>query len=163
MGRTYLPDSPGRVSKQGERANAGREATSVLTVVVQEAAEKQQEPVSLLDQLVRDGARQVLAAALQAKVAAYVEQFADVRDDDGHRMVIRNGYHQERAVVTGAGAVTVTRRGSTTNGSTPKPASCSGAPPRILPAWSRKSLKVAEVMPLLYLQTGCLAWISRRR
>jgi putative transposase len=42
----------------------------VLTVVGQEAAEKPQEPVSLLDQLVRDGARQMLAAALQAEVAA---------------------------------------------------------------------------------------------
>ena len=79
----------------------------MLTVVGQEAAEKQQETVSLLDQLVRDGARQMLAAALQAEVAAYVEQFAEIRDEDGHRMVVRNGYHDERAVVTGAGAVTV--------------------------------------------------------
>ena len=44
-----------------------------------------------MDELVRDGARQMLAAALQAEVAAYVEQFADVLDEDGHRMVVRNG------------------------------------------------------------------------
>ena len=55
-----------QVLKQGQRANAGREGTSVLTVVGQEAAEKQQETVSLLDQLVRGGARQMLAAALTA-------------------------------------------------------------------------------------------------
>ena len=61
-----------------------------------------------MDELVRDGARQMLAAALQAEVAAYIEQFADVVDEDGHRLVVRNGYHLQRDVVTGAGAVTVT-------------------------------------------------------
>ena len=61
-----------------------------------------------MDELVRDGARQMLAAALQAEVAAYVEQFADVVDEDGHRLVVRNGYHLQRDAVTGAGAVTVT-------------------------------------------------------
>ena len=64
-----------------------------------------------MDELVRDGARQMLAAALQAEVAAYIDQFADVRDEGGHRMVVRNGYHQQREVATGAGAVTVTARG----------------------------------------------------
>ena len=139
------------VLKQGQRANAGREGTSVLTVVGQEAAEKPPEPVSLLDQLVRDGARQMLAAALQAEVAAYIEQFADVRDEDGHRLVVRNGYHEERAVVTGAGAVTVQaprvndKRVDQETGERQRFSS------RILPAWARKSPKVAEVLPLLYL------------
>ena len=49
-----------------------------------------------MDELVRDGARQMLAAALPAEVAAYIEQFADVLDQDGHRLVVRNGYHQQR-------------------------------------------------------------------
>ncbi|BCO34882.1 hypothetical protein MHEC_13150 [Mycobacterium heckeshornense] len=62
---------------------------------------------SLLDEIVRDGARQMLAAALQAEVAAYVAQFADQVDDDGHRLVVRNGYHQPREVLTAAGAVAV--------------------------------------------------------
>jgi putative transposase len=63
----------------------------VLTVVAQEGSEKSaaQASGSLLDELVRDGARQMLAAALQAEVAAYVEQFADVVDEDGHRLVVR--------------------------------------------------------------------------
>ena len=149
-GRTF-PIVPMQVLKQGQRANAGREGTSVLTVVGQEAAEKPQEPVSLLDQLVRDGARQMLAAALQAEVAAYIEQFADVRDEDGHRLVVRNGYHAERAVVTGAGAVTVQaprvndKRVDQETGERQRFSSA------ILPAWARKSPKVAEVLPLLYL------------
>ena len=87
----------------------------MLTVVAQEGSEKQQEPVSLLDQLVRDGARQMLSAALRAEVADYIEQFADVRDDTGHRLVVRNGYHDERAVVTGAGTIRP-ERGSDVHG-----------------------------------------------
>jgi len=49
---------------------------------------------SLLDEIVRDGARQMLAAALQAEVAAYLERFADQLDENGHRLVVRNGYHR---------------------------------------------------------------------
>lgn len=62
---------------------------------------------SLLDEIVRDGSRQMLAAALKAEVAAYVAQFADQLDENGHRLVVRNGYHQAREVLTAAGAVEV--------------------------------------------------------
>ena len=48
---------------------------------------------SLLDEIVRGGARQMLAAALNAEVAAYVEQFGDQLDEQGRRLVVRNGYH----------------------------------------------------------------------
>jgi hypothetical protein len=48
------------------------------------------------------------SAAWQAEVAAYVEPFADQRDDNGPRLVLRNGYHQPREVLTAAGAVEVT-------------------------------------------------------
>jgi putative transposase len=85
---------------------------------------------SLLDEIVRDGARQMLAAALQAEVAAYVEQFVDHLDEDGRRLVVRNGYHHEREVLTAAGAVKVTHRGSTTAGWMPIPVNGSGFPRR---------------------------------
>ncbi|PCK25307.1 hypothetical protein CHR55_21935, partial [Rhodococcus qingshengii] len=48
---------------------------------------------SLLDEIVRDGARKMLAAALQAEVSAYIDQFADHLDENGRRQVVRNGYH----------------------------------------------------------------------
>ncbi len=106
---------------------------------------------SMLDQLVRDGARAMLAAALAAEVAAYVEAFADQLDEDGHRLVVRNGYHQPREVTTAAGAVGV--RAPRVNDKrvdevTGQRARFSSA---ILPAWARKSPQVAEVLPLLYL------------
>jgi transposase-like protein len=104
-----------------------------------------------LDEIVRDGARQMLAAALKAEVAAYVEQFADHLDEDGRRLVVRNGYHREREVLTAAGAVSVTaprvndRRVDPDSGERLRFSSA------ILPAWARKSPQMAEVLPLLYL------------
>lgn len=106
---------------------------------------------SLLDAIVRDGARQMLAAALQAEVAAYVDAHADEVDEDGHRLVVRNGYHEAREVTTAAGAVPVRaprvndQRTDATTGERKRFASA------ILPAWARKSPQVAEVLPLLYL------------
>jgi putative transposase len=61
----------------------------------------------LLDEIVRDGARQMLAAALAAEVAAYIDAHCHLVDDNGHRLVVRNGYHDERDVLTAAGAVAV--------------------------------------------------------
>ena len=107
--------------------------------------------VSLLDEIVRDGARKMLAAALQAEVAAYIAQFTDEVDEAGHRMVVRNGYHAPRQVTTAAGAVEVRqprvndRRTNEVTGERERFASA------ILPAWARKSPRVVEVLPLLYL------------
>jgi transposase-like protein len=106
---------------------------------------------SLLDELVRGGARQMLAAGLQAEVAAYVEAHREVLDEQGRRLVVRNGYHAEREVATAAGAVPVRqprvndRRVDEATGQRARFASA------ILPAWARKSPQIAEVLPLLYL------------
>src|SRR3954452_14894630 len=62
---------------------------------------------SLLDEIVRDGARQMLAAALRAEVAAYVDAHADQVDGRGRRLVSRNAHHEPRQVTTAAGAVPV--------------------------------------------------------
>jgi transposase-like protein len=107
--------------------------------------------VSVLDELVREGARAMLAAALQAEVAAYVEAHAHEVDERGRRLVVRNGSHQAREVLTSAGAVTVTaprvndKRTDEVSGERRRFSSA------ILPAWCRKSPKINEVLPLLYL------------
>jgi putative transposase len=119
--------------------------------VVHEENESNEASGSLLDEIVRDGARQMLAAALQAEVAAYVEAHADEVDERGHRLVVRNGHHDAREVTTAAGAVPVRaprvndKRTDEMTGERRRFASA------ILPAWSRKSPRVAEVLPLLYL------------
>jgi transposase-like protein len=106
---------------------------------------------SLLDEIVRDGARAMLAAALQAEVAAYIDAHVGELDEAGRRLVVRNGYHAEREVTTAAGVLPVRaprvndRRVDERTGERVRFAST------ILPAWARKSPKVAEVLPLLYL------------
>jgi transposase-like protein len=106
---------------------------------------------SLIDEIVREGARRMLAQALQAEVDAYIAQFADQRDEQGHRLVVRNGYHQSRQVLTSAGAVEVRAprvNDKRVDSSTGERKRFSSA---ILPPWCRKTPKLAEVLPLLYL------------
>jgi transposase-like protein len=105
----------------------------------------------MLDEIVRDGARAMLAAALRAEVAAYIDAHADQLDEDGHRLVVRNGYRGEREVMTAAGAVPVRAprvNDKRVDEETGRRRQFSSA---ILPAWARKSPKIAEVLPLLYL------------
>jgi len=104
----------------------------------------------MLDELAREGARRMLAAALQAEVAAYVDAHIGQVDEHGHRLVVRNGSHAPRQVATAAGAVSVRqprvndKRVDPVTGERVRFASA------ILAAWARKSPQVAEVLPLLY-------------
>jgi putative transposase len=104
-----------------------------------------------LDQLVREGARRMLAAALEAEVDAYLAAHAVERDESGRRLVVRNGHARQRAVTTVAGSIPVRaprvddRRTDPVTGERVRFRSV------ILPPWCRKSPKVAEVLPLLYL------------
>src|SRR5215207_3328504 len=81
----------------------------------------------------------------------YVEAHAHEVDEHGHRLVVRNGYHQPREVVTAAGSVPVRQprvNDKRIDEHTGERMRFSSA---ILPAWARKSPQVAEVLPLLYL------------
>ncbi|MDH6435425.1 putative transposase [Streptomyces sp. SAI-144] len=106
---------------------------------------------ALIDEIVREGARRMLAAALEAEVDAYIAELADQRDESGRRLVVRNGYHQPRKVTTAAGAVEVKaprvndKRVDEDTGERRRFSSA------ILPPWCRKSPKISEVLPLLYL------------
>ena len=93
----------------------------------------------------------MLAEALQAEVDDYIARFAGERDENGRRLVVRNGSHQPREVLTSAGAVEVTAprvNDRRTDADTGQRARFSSA---ILPPWCRKTPKITEVLPLLYL------------
>ena len=106
---------------------------------------------SLIDEIVREGARRMLAEALQAEVDAYIAAFAAERDENGRRLVVRNGYHQSRQVLTSAGAVEVTAPRVNDKRTDPDTGQRQRFSSAILPPWARKTPKVAEVLPLLYL------------
>jgi putative transposase len=79
----------------------------IFGLVTDEAARS--ELTMSLDELAREGARRMLAVALEAEVDAYITGFADQTDEHGHRLVVRNGHAPARRLVTGAGQVEVTR------------------------------------------------------
>lgn len=113
-------------------------------------AEGSTESGSLIDEIVREGARRMLAAALEAEVNQYITELAAERDGHGHRPVVRNGHHRPRTVTTAAGAVEVTAPGSTTAASMRRQASASGSPQDPGPVVPQVP-EVSEVLPLLYL------------
>lgn len=99
-----------------------------------------------LDELCRLAAREMLALALEAERQAYLDAHAELLDAAGHRLVVGNGYARERPITTGAGRVEVTapRVNDRRAGEAYRSA--------LLPPYARRSPKVAEVLPILYLR-----------
>jgi putative transposase len=79
----------------------------MLNVVTDE--QTQAELATDLDELVREGARRLLAAALEAEVDAYLAAHTELVDERGHRLVVRNGHAPVRKLTTAAGQVEVVR------------------------------------------------------
>jgi transposase-like protein len=89
----------------------------------------------------------MLRAALESEVTAYLAAKAQERLADGRPVFVRNGYHQERHIAVGAGLVPVTVPRTRTRGSEEDNfVSC------IVPPYMRRSLKIDEAIPLLYLR-----------
>lgn len=102
--------------------------------------------VPTLDELAREGARRMLAAALELEVAEYVARFSGERGEDGLRLVVRNGRAQPRKVVIGGMAVSVQaprvadrREGEQFTS-------------QILPPYLRRSPRLDQALPVLYLR-----------
>ena len=105
-----------------------------------------------LDDLAREGACRMIAAALEAEVGVYVERHVDERDEVGKRLVVRNGRARERRLTVGSGTVAIRaprvndKRIDEESGERKRFSS------RILPAYARRSPKVNDVLPVLYLR-----------
>ncbi len=99
-----------------------------------------------LDDLAREGARRMLMEALEAEVSRYVERHRAERGEDGRALVVRNGHARTRQVTTGAGTVEVQAPRVNDRRSGHRFTSS------ILPPYMRRSPKVEEVLPVLYLR-----------
>jgi transposase-like protein len=121
----------------------------MLTVLTDESSGE--ELASTLDEICREGARRMLAAALELEVDEYLAALREEVDDDGRRLVVRNGRARPRTITTAAGAVPV--RAPRVNDRRVDPDSGERMRFRssIIAPWCRKSPKVSEVLPLLYL------------
>jgi putative transposase len=93
-------------------------------------------------------ARRMLAEALEAEVEAYVEAARGERDERGHALVVRNGHARKRKVLLGAIEVRAPRVNDKRLDEGGQRRSFKSV---VLPPYMRKSPKVSEVLPLLYL------------
>jgi putative transposase len=112
------------------------------TVVEQSGIEKR----SALEEVLREGARRMLQAAIEGEVADYVGRRADLRDENGHRMVVRNGYLPERELVTGIGPVPIQQPRVRDRRPGEKFTSA------ILPPFMRRVPSIDALIPCLYLK-----------
>jgi putative transposase len=110
-----------------------------------------EDAVFSLDELAREGARRMIAAALEAEVEEYVASFTDEVDEDGRRLVVRNGHARERGLTVGSGTVRL-RAPRVNDKRVDEGGERQRFSSRILPAYARRSPKVTDVLPILYLR-----------
>ena len=114
--------------------------------LITENSEERQGFILTLDEIAREGARRMLEQALQAEVSDYIDRYADLKDERGKRVVVRNGKAQPRHVTMGSGTVQVASPRVNDRRLGEKFSS------KILPPYLRKSAKVENLLPLLYLK-----------
>jgi putative transposase len=106
-------------------------------------------PRDPLTDLLRQGARNLLAQAVEAEVAAWIDAHAHLKDDTGRQQVVRNGHHPERTIQTGLGDIEVKQ---------PRvldrrpPGRRERFSPTVLPPYLRRTRSVEELIPWLYLK-----------
>jgi transposase-like protein len=132
------------------RAYAGGKETPRYAKTTPRRQQLREEIALDLDEIARAGAKRMLAEALEAEVREYLEAARGERDEHGRALVVRNGHARERQVILGAGAVEVKAprvndRRVDEDGNRHRFKSV------ILPPYMRRSPKVTEVLPLLYL------------
>jgi transposase-like protein len=101
---------------------------------------------SALEEVLREGAREMLLKAVENEVAEYVGWHADLRDAEGHRLVVRNGHLPERDLVTGIGPVRVRQPRVYDRRLGERFTS------KILPPFMRRVPSIEALIPCLYLK-----------
>jgi len=105
----------------------------------------------ILTEILRQGAQEMLAQAINNEVAEYIHAASDLRDDQGHRLVVRNGYLPARTIRTGVGPVEIRQprvndKRTNENGQRIRFSSS------ILPPYLRRTRSIDELIPWLYLK-----------
>jgi len=127
---------------QSERSRQQGQADAAVVSI------KEQSP---LDQTLREGARQMLLQAIEAEVTEYVEAHRGEVDGNGRRLVVRNGYAQERTLVTGVGPLEV-RAPRVEDKRVDEQGRKFRFHSQILPPYLRRTKSVEELIPWLYLK-----------
>ena len=105
-----------------------------------------------LTEVLRNGARALLARAVEAEVADFLDEHADLKTADGHQRVVRHGHLPEREVMTGIGPVAVRQpRVRDREAAAADPGRIRFSP-SILPPYMRRSKSIETLLPILYLK-----------
>ena len=101
--------------------------------------------LSLLDEVIKEGARKILQQAIENEVAEYIESFQHQRDEINRRIVTRNGYLPERNIQTGVGNIPIEQ---------PRVRHRDGGKftSSLLPPYVRRTPSIESVIPTLYLK-----------
>lgn len=105
---------------------------------------------SPIDQVVRESARRMLQSAIDAEVESLLFRHSDRVDEQGCRLVVKNGSLPARAILTGAGALEVKQGRVRDN--TPDSGKRVQFTPSVFPAYLRRSEGIEELLPWLYLK-----------
>ena len=116
------------------------------TIIMDPGAIARGQCESALETILREGGRRLLQEALELEVEQYIERFQPLKRESGQGLVVRNGYHQERELVTGAGKVPV--RQPRVHDRRPTEHFTSA----ILPPYLRRTPSIDALIPALYLK-----------
>jgi putative transposase len=105
-----------------------------------------------LTEVLRNGARALLAQAVEAEVAEFLGKHADLKTRDGHQRVVRHGHLPEREVMTGIGPVPVRQPRVRDRGAAAEDGQRLRFTPTILPPYARRSKSLEVLIPILYLK-----------
>jgi len=135
--------------KQSKAAHAGQEYTTMTETTTNAFAFPTTSSRDVLSEILREGAQRLLSHAIEAEVAAWIDERADLVSGRGYRQVVRNGHLPERSIMTQTGEMKVKQprvRDRRPPGEAEKFTSA------ILPPYLRKSKAIEELIPWLYLK-----------
>lgn len=145
----YLSDAKSQqrlMTGESHRSTDLWQGYAMFEITREEANRAAPEVKQTLDDLARDGVRRMIAAALKAEVDDYVDRMQGERDEQGHALVARSGKAQQRTLTTGAGPIKI--QGPRVHDRRPGQRHAS----QILPPYMRRSPRLEEVLPALYLR-----------
>jgi len=133
----------------GDETNTRRRCPMAKETTTEHIFHEETESWSVLEKVLREGARKMLQQALENEIEEYLMKHSQI-DENGHRLVVRNGYHPMRDIVTGIGPMSV---------QVPRVDDRKIDPDRknpfsstILPRYLRKIPSVDNLLPVLYLK-----------
>jgi putative transposase len=105
-----------------------------------------------LTEILRQGARSLLAQAVEAEVADFLAKHTDLKTEDGRQRIVRHGHLPEREVTTGIGSVTVRQPRVRDRAAAADDPGRIRFSPAILPPYMRRSKSIETLLPILYLK-----------